>query len=142
MRLAAASGWSPYSCAMWLAQPGVLRRRMVLPIASATTSAVGASEGCMGEANSASQTASLMVIPVTLASGVRNRAPVGGRGFRLLNVRCDHALIPLRDLAHISRPGTALSRRQLSVHLRGGVQQHVSGSLGASDMSGLAERHD
>src|SRR5215472_9454981 len=67
IRSAAVSGWSPNSCAIWLAQPAAPRRRTVLPIASATVPAVGASEGCSDEANSASQATSLTVIVVTVS---------------------------------------------------------------------------
>jgi hypothetical protein len=46
MRSAAASGWSPYSCAIRLAQPPIPNRRTVDRIASVTLSAPGASDGC------------------------------------------------------------------------------------------------
>src|SRR5215472_2822908 len=65
MRSAASCGWSPNSSAIRLVQPAAPRRRTVLPIASATVPAIRASEGCSGEANSASRTASFTVILVT-----------------------------------------------------------------------------
>ena len=58
IRSAAASGWSPNSCAIRPAQPPVPNRRTVPVIASATMPAVGASDGCNPEANSASHRAS------------------------------------------------------------------------------------
>jgi hypothetical protein len=58
IRLAAWSGWSPNSCAIRAMQPGTPNCRTVRSIASATLSAVGASDGCSPDANSASRRAS------------------------------------------------------------------------------------
>jgi hypothetical protein len=55
----AASGWSPNSWAIWLAQPRVPSRRTVQLIACATASAAWASDRCSPDANSASHLASL-----------------------------------------------------------------------------------
>jgi hypothetical protein len=58
-RLAAASGWSPNSCAIRPAQPRTPNCRTVQLIASATMSAVEESDGCSADAKSASH---LMIV--------------------------------------------------------------------------------
>ena len=59
MRLAAASGWSPNSWAIWLAQPAIPSRRTVRLITSATAAGLGASERCSPDANRAAHRAPL-----------------------------------------------------------------------------------
>jgi len=58
IRLAAASGWSPNSWAIRLAQPAIPNRRTVCLIASASASAAGASDRCSPDANKATDRAS------------------------------------------------------------------------------------
>src|SRR5262249_38399922 len=54
IRAAAASGWSPNSCAIRAAQPRGPSRRIADMIAPVIMSGVGVSEGCSAETNSAS----------------------------------------------------------------------------------------
>jgi len=58
IRLAAASGWSPNSCAIRLTQPAMPNRRTVWLIVVASASGVGASDRCSPDANSATHRAS------------------------------------------------------------------------------------
>jgi len=58
--VAAASGWSPNSCAIRPAQPPMPNCVTARLIAAATMSAVGASEGCSAEENRARQRAPFM----------------------------------------------------------------------------------
>lgn len=63
---AAASGWSPNSCAIRAAQPPTPNCRTAQVIAFETVAADGASDGSSAEANSASHRASLRFSPVAL----------------------------------------------------------------------------
>src|SRR6516164_2271357 len=73
IRLAAASGWSPNSCAIRPAQPPIPNCWTARPIAVATMSAVGASDGCSAEENRAWQRAPFIFIwvkPICVAAGI------------------------------------------------------------------------
>jgi hypothetical protein len=67
IRLAAASGWSPNSCAIWPAQPPMPNCYTARLIAVAAMSAVGASDGCSPEENRAWQRAPLTSSWVTVS---------------------------------------------------------------------------
>src|SRR5262245_12415825 len=102
IRLAAASGWSPNSCAIRPAQPPMPNCCTARLIAAATIPAVGASEGCSPEENRAWQRALVMSSGVTVicvAVGISHHPVLVAYRLRLWAVGRRSWLRPVLPLA-------------------------------------------